>query len=112
MLLFVYGTLKKGKYNHTRFGFDKLSEFVGNKTLDNFTLKVPKGFPYPFCVRKEGSKVNGELYKITDKDLIRNLDAMEIGAGYTRVQVDGTDINLYILENSKQLDHLPNLEEF
>ena len=65
-LLFVYGTLKKGFYNH--FYLEK-SKYLGRaKTLNKYALYL-KGF-IPFVTKSpKVCQIKGELYLVDDKTL-------------------------------------------
>lgn len=84
-LIFVYGTLKKGYSNHSILGD---SEFVGEfETNDDFIL-FDCGFPYmvvPEELKAENTLVRtcvrGEIYAVSDPDVLDHLDALE-GVAY------------------------------
>lgn len=75
MLVFVYGTLKQGKINHSKIGHCTF--------LKEMTLPV-KGFlywsptrNYPHFVQDDmGDFISGELYEVSDKD-VDSLDYFE-----------------------------------
>jgi len=81
--VFVYGTLRKGEYN-ARFMKDA-------KLLDDhcwtYGVLYDTGEGYPAMIVSNQSKVNGELYLVTEKEL-ESLDDLE---GY----VKGRPNNLY-----------------
>lgn len=71
MYLWVYGTLKRGRSNH---GYLEGCEYLGEYFTDkNFSLIVSG---LPFLVRRKGSGVKGELYKI-NKDVLAQIDRLE-----------------------------------
>ncbi len=75
-LLFVYGTLKKGKRNEAQI---KNEIFVGDcKTVEKYPLIQKPGYYYPHLLNKkdEGFEIPGELYVITKQTLDR-LDCFE-----------------------------------
>lgn len=71
MLVFVYGTLKKGFGNHTLLANSK---FLGTDVVKDHTLIQSPGFPY--MVESEGSQARGEVYEV-DERIVRYLDALE-----------------------------------
>lgn len=72
MLLFAYGSLKRGKSNHYIL---ENSEYLGKVFTDkNYTMFIV-GLPY-MVKRKNGGGVEGELYRV-DKDTLRILDVLE-----------------------------------
>lgn len=60
-LLMVYGTLKRGFYNHRVMGDAK---FLGECITRGFVMRDLGSFP---CVTKGDSTVLGELYELTDE---------------------------------------------
>lgn len=78
MLIFVYGTLKKGFHNHH---YLDTSKFLGNhKTEPIYTMKTNGGFP---IVERGGqTSITGEVYKLSDEDL----SGVFLLEGYTGVQ--------------------------
>lgn len=87
--LFAYGTLMKGLCNHKYLANQ---EFICKTEIVDFGLyNVTED--YPGIVRKQNSKVKGELYLI-DEDLLQILDEFE-GEEYNRIEVD------VMMDNSK-----------
>ncbi|WP_457559846.1 gamma-glutamylcyclotransferase family protein [Caminibacter sp.] len=75
-LIFVYGSLKKGKKLHN---YLKNSLFLGNaKTLKKYPLILSRSKWYPYLIEKEGIgyQIKGEVYKIDFKTL-KILDRVE-----------------------------------
>lgn len=70
--VFVYGTLKRGFWNHH---FLETSAFLGNAvTLERFALYVET---IPFVVKGQSvSRISGEVYKVEEKQLAL-LDKLE-----------------------------------
>lgn len=79
MILFVYGTLRKGLYNHDVL---KDSQCLGN---DSITAELYDLGYYPAVLEGEGV-VFGELYEV-EPIVMDFIDYMEFGAGYNRQQV-------------------------
>lgn len=71
--VFVYGTLKKGKYFHNSYLRD--SKFLGESHISKYySLYVHK---YPILVKqKSDHRVKGELYKVTP-EVLTKLDYLE-----------------------------------
>lgn len=82
MILFVYGSLKKGFYNHERFGFDKIP-FIGKCELKGYELFSLGHYPGMVPTNSESDVVKGELYDINDASPeFIFLDRIERGAGF------------------------------
>lgn len=73
ILIFVYGTLRKGFGNHM---YLEKAEFLGMaRTKEKYTMRV-SGIPIP-CVSKEPtSHIIGEVYKVNEIELM-NIDSLE-----------------------------------
>jgi gamma-glutamylaminecyclotransferase len=74
MLLFVYGSLKRGFSNHHRLAHTK---FIGEAvTLSTYAMW---GYGFPIVAKRRaprGHKVNGELYQV-DAATLRSCDQLE-----------------------------------
>ena len=103
MKLFVYGSLKKGKYNHFLL---KTSQYLYNQTMVDFTL-YDTGYGYPAAVPKKDEYIVGEVYEITP-EVYNRIRQMEIGAGYEEVQVEDT---IFFYFPKKSLEHYPRAKE-
>ncbi len=106
MYLFIYGSLKKGEYNHKRFDFHKIAQRLGAATTRDLTLYTPDAVPYPIALRNPvpGKVVRGELYWVDDRTadgqaLLYSLLQMELDAGYTvtDIVVNRQGVNRYAL---------------
>lgn len=88
MKLFVYGSLKRGFFNHTRFGFNKIATLIGEAMVSGVSLRHLSGYPYPHAVLDPNGVVEGELYEL-DRDSYpaESIERMELGAGYKPVEV-------------------------
>lgn len=99
MTLFVYGSLRRGQYNHVRYSIDmRRCQFVGmGKTKPAFTL-VDFG-QYPGLYVGGKTAVTGELYEVPDgHPMLLDIERMEVGAGYKRVELtleDGRVVTAY-----------------
>lgn len=84
--LFVYGSLKKGEYNHPRFGMDH-ALLLGTTALPGFRL-FHNG-AYPAAVPDEQSRyfLMGEIYEV-GADLAATIARVEKGAGYKDIIVE------------------------
>lgn len=101
MITFVYGTLKRGYWNHYLL---KGSEYLGpSVTYEKYALY---NFKYPFAVHSDNEEegklclpVLGEVYSI-DRETLKDLDALEIQ--YERkgrpIIVEGGVVNALIYE--------------
>lgn len=80
MRIAVYGSLKKGKYNH-REGMNH----VGNSTIRGsmfMCFSYPHLYPEDRSVPEQVKEYPVEIYEV-DEELFGALDRMERGAGYT-----------------------------
>jgi len=76
MIVFVYGSLKKGKKLHN---YLENANFLGNAiTCNKYPMIVSKSGWYPYLIEKKGIgyKIKGEVYKIS-LNLIKILDRLE-----------------------------------
>lgn len=83
MKIAVYGSLKRGKYNHGRMG---PQEFIGESVIGGYALYIHEMLPYPCVVPEDGAGVMVEVFEVTDR-AFQMLDNMERGAGYAPVTV-------------------------
>ena len=79
MIVFVYGTLKRGNFLHTHLSG---AEYIGRAQTvsDKFRMFCNGAFPYVVSV-EEGYRIIGELYRV-NSDTLARLDRVE--RGYTR----------------------------
>lgn len=83
MLLFIYGSCKKGFYNHSRFGLDKVP-FKGTHIIKGFHLIDLGAYPGLINSPNGEGKVRGELYEVEKNSAdFKILDKVERGANYT-----------------------------
>jgi len=73
--VFVYGTLKRGHYNHCLL---KNAKFLGEATLGGeFDMYSLGSFPALVpCDGEESPKIHGEVYEV-DEETLRRLDRLE-----------------------------------
>jgi gamma-glutamylcyclotransferase (GGCT)/AIG2-like uncharacterized protein YtfP len=71
-LVFVYGTLMRGRGNH---GFLHGARFLGAGRVEGLALYDVTPY-YPGAVREEGGAVLGEVYEV-DEEMLADLDRLE-----------------------------------
>ena len=71
----VYGSLKKGRYNH---GILEGAELLGKSTVKGQLYSMGA---YPALVRQGENKYEVELYSVSE-EVFNPIDRMELGAGY------------------------------
>lgn len=75
ILFFVYGTLKKGYYNHRLLQGPGVT-FKGEFTTEpNYTMYSLGG--YPAVMSNGTTAITGELYEVTNKNVIENIYRLE-----------------------------------
>ncbi len=82
-IFFVYGTLKRGRGNHSLLSGAK---FVGNGVTesDSFFMFTNGGFPYVLSNGK--FHISGELFEVTDDVTEQRLDRLEgVPSHYVRM---------------------------
>ena len=85
MKIAVYGSLKKGKYNHPILDDQK---FLGHTAVSG-TLYLVSTYP---ALLDEGSTIYpAEMYEVDD-EVYSMIRGMELGAGYIEKEVVCTDI--------------------
>jgi len=85
--IFVYGTLKRGHYNHGRCGLDGAGvSFIGQEYIDGYTLY--RRYNLPYAVKEKGKRIKGEVYEVPF-DVYDQIYWMEVGAGYYVEEVNG-----------------------
>ena len=94
-LVFVYGTLKKGYYNHY---FLKDSKFIDEAiTKEKYALYFLK---YPYVIKNAKiSQIYGEVYEVDDTTLI-DLDFLEGHPNFYRREL----IPVILLNKNKTVD--------
>lgn len=86
--LFVYGTLKKGKCNHSVLGQAK---FLGKGTVVGYDMYSNGYYPYAMFTGSNSRCISGEVYEIDDVSFKR-CDQLE---GYPR-HYDRTMVNVFM----------------
>lgn len=82
MLIFVYGTLLRGRANHYRYLSE--AEYIGEGTISGYTLYDLGG--YPGIKRTGQGLVKGEVYQVDEKTLAAIDHLEDEGDLYTRVK--------------------------
>ena len=100
VVFFVYGTLKKGQFNHTRYGFDQKTKYLGEGVLDGAKLYDLGGCPAIILTKNKRAKVYGELYECSDSELLQNIRFMEGSYLERKVQVNGLEVIAYVKEGT------------
>ena len=92
MLLFVYGTLRRGQSNHSQLAD---ARFIAEaRTEPRFELVDLGG--YPALVEGGSTAISGELYEL-DGDLLARLDEFEeVPRLYERKQISLADGRAYV----------------
>lgn len=93
----VYGSLKKGYYNHDRFLKDE--QQFGDVTIKGTMYSLGS---YPALVREGDDVHDVELYEIED-DVYSRIEMMEISAGYDAVPVDFDGVTAIVFYASKEM---------
>ena len=86
MQIGVYGSLKKGKYNHRLI---EDCELVGKTKVKGTLYRVSS---YPALIEEGDNEYELEVYKITNPNVFEDLRNMEIGAGYIEIELTSPDI--------------------
>lgn len=81
----VYGSLKKGKYNHTIL---ESCKFLGETKVTGTLYSVGS---YPALIEEGENEYVAEVYEVPDT-IYQSIRGMELGAGYKEVVVDGNII--------------------
>lgn len=76
----VYGSLKKGRYNHS---FLSEMKMIGTTTVKGTLYRVSS---YPALVDEGENEYDAEVYEV-DEYIYERIKRMEIGAGYKEVEV-------------------------
>ena len=99
MKVFVYGTLRKGQYNHSRLDFAKLIE-----EIDYINGEMYNYGSFPAITLESDNRVIGEVYEV-DENILRSLDSLEgYPSFYDRKDVvteKGHKVFVYFMEQEK-----------
>jgi len=109
--VFVYGTLKRAYWNNRLL---KGAKFIGEAITTQPYPMVCGGIPYLFNIPGKGHVVQGEIFEVTDPEMMANLDRLESHPhGYIRtplkVLLNGTtetDVFVYFFSRSDFRDEM------
>ncbi|EYU39455.1 hypothetical protein ABFS82_06G203400 [Erythranthe guttata] len=77
-LIFVYGTLKRGFYNHKLIQTTDAAFIGPHTTVESFPLVCgPHGIPYLINLPGSGTRIHGELYSVSSGLGLARLDELE-----------------------------------
>ncbi len=98
--LFVYGSLKKGFENE--YLLNKATYISKAVTVRKFAMYTTKNDQYPYLIKdKPLNYIEGEVYKIARKDLLKKIDIFEGSPDYyTRESIE---IKSRSFENNKRV---------
>ncbi len=84
--MFVYGSLKKGFFNHSLISENPRNRFIRKGFIEGYKLYLLWSYP-GIKPSSNADKVYVELYSLSD-EVFERIDRMEKGAGYTAVEVE------------------------
>lgn len=84
MVIFVYGSLRKGQYNH----WGELAH-LGTTTMKGYKMCSLGGYPYVLPSLEE-DEITVDILEVVDKDTLTSIHNMELGAGYTAFETSVT----------------------
>ena len=98
--IFVYGTLRKGCYNHVRFGMEIEGKFVKEDYVHGYKL-LHCQYPFMIPTGNEEDVVVGEIYHV--EEYFKNqLDLIEQGYKLTEVK---PNIHAYVIRSIANAAH-------
>jgi len=98
MLVFVYGTLKKGEGNHGVMEKSK-GKFLGDhNTAPNYSMYSLGGFPA--VVGGGKTSIRGEVYRINDLEYLDSLEGYPRMYGRVSIQTKFGDAWMYVYNGS------------
>ena len=83
--VFVYGSLKKGFFNHSLIGENPRNKFIRKGFVEGYRLYLLWSYP-AIKIGSSDDRVYVELYNLSD-EVFERIDRMEKMAGYMPVQV-------------------------
>ena len=87
--IFVYGSLKKGFFNHEIINENPRNRFIKNGVICGYNLFLLYSYP-GIKASSSNDKVYVELYSLTD-EVFDRIDRLERRANYTPVEVEDED---------------------
>jgi len=96
--IFVYGTLRKGCYNHNYAYFSKNTKFIKEAVLSGAEMYDLGGYPCIVLTSNLEKEVYGEIYKYLNNDTKEKIKYMEEIAGYKEVILElmGMEVITYV----------------
>ena len=88
-MIFVYGSLKRGCFNHKWTGMDR-QKFLGETTITGLKMYSLGSFPCVVETGRVGDQILAERYEV-DNDTFEKIRAMELGSGYREATI--TDVH-------------------
>lgn len=108
--LFVYGTLKKGFYNHKAFRLNSQICTDLNALIEGISLVQSKSLNYPFAIKNKAGNVQGEVY-LVENELLKEITRLERKFGYSRVMMRTTkNEEVFVFVDKK--NRYPRLKRF
>lgn len=102
-ILFVYGSLRRGDYNHDRTSLYNAT-YLGTDTLSGLYMRHNGGYPAVFPTDEVNSKVVVDVYDVSGYDMTW-IDMMEHGAGYDKIEMtsdSGRRGSVYIMGRDRE----------
>jgi len=87
--MFVYGSLKKGFFNHSLIDDNPRNRLIKKGFIDGYKLYLLWSYP-GIKSSSTGERLYVELYSLSD-EVFDRIDKMERSAGYTPVEVKDND---------------------
>lgn len=100
--MFVYGSLKKGFFNHSLIEENPRNRFIRKGFIKGYNLYLLWSYPGVKPSSSSEDKVFVELYSLTD-EVFEKIDKMEQKANYTSIKVidDGGKEGILYIYNGK-----------
>lgn len=105
--MFVYGSLKKGFFNHPLISENPRNKFIRKGVVEGYKLYALWSYP---CIKPatQNDKVYVELYSLSE-EVFERIDRMERQAGYTPVEVEDDEGKagiIYVYDNEVNENNL------
>ena len=105
--VFVYGSLKKGFFNHSLISENPRNRLIRKGFIEGYKLYLLWSYP-GIKASDNAEKLYVELYSLTD-EVFEMIDKMEQSAGYTPIEVEddgGKKGILYVYNGNVNEDNL------